>query len=95
MIKPLAQSRRVFAIDIPGMGLSSRPDFDLKDPESTLEYLLSWLESWRETLKLEKIILMGHSFGGYLAAAYALKYSERVELLHLLSPIGITERNGE
>ena len=28
------------------------------------------LESWREGMELEKIHLLGHSFGGYLTAHY-------------------------
>ena len=39
---------------------------------------------------------MGHSFGGYLAGFYALKYPERVNNLILLSPAGIKhEKNLE
>lgn len=47
------------------------------------------LEKWRETMKLEKIVLVGHSLGGFLSACYALKYPERVEKLILVSPVGL------
>lgn len=35
--------------------------------------------------------LIGHSLGGYLSTAYALKYPSRVDRLVLLSPAGIPE----
>ena len=46
-----------------------------------------------------KFILMGHSFGGYLSCAYALKYNKKIiergislnliEKLILISPVGV------
>ena len=39
-------------------------------------------------MKLEKMILLGHSFGGYLSAAYALKYGKCVSALILADPWG-------
>ena len=35
--------------------------------------------------------ILGHSFGGYLALCYTLKYSEHVSQLILASPVGIFE----
>jgi pimeloyl-ACP methyl ester carboxylesterase len=35
------------------------------------------MEGWRRAVGLEKFILLGHSMGGNLSAAYALKYPER------------------
>lgn len=43
-------------------------------------------------MKLEKIVLVGHSLGGFLSACYALKYPERVEKLILVSPVGLPEK---
>lgn len=39
----------------------------------------------KQTIKSDKMIVIGHSFGGYLALSYALKYSSRVEKLVLIS----------
>jgi cardiolipin-specific phospholipase len=40
-------------------------------------------------MELEKMTLIGHSLGGYLTVAYALKYPTRVDKLILLSPAGV------
>ncbi|KAI9034443.1 Alpha/Beta hydrolase protein [Hyaloraphidium curvatum] len=90
---------RVMAIDWLGMGNSSRPPFPTKRsskevddrPERAEEFFVESLELWRKAMKLESFTLAGHSLGGYLACAYALKYPERVEKLILISPVGVPE----
>lgn len=81
------------------MGLSSRPSPSLlSSPSSTPiparvaraeHFFLSSLESWREAAGIERMILVGHSLGGYLASAYAVRYPHRVSGLILVSPAGI------
>ncbi|KAL5033104.1 hypothetical protein BDV3_000120 [Batrachochytrium dendrobatidis] len=88
---------RVFAIDWLGMANSSRPPFptmskQLTEAETvaaTEAFFIDSLEEWRIKMGLEKIVLMGHSMGGYLSSAYALKYPDRVEKLLLVSPVGV------
>lgn len=52
-------------------------------------YYLDKIEEWRKVNKLEKINLVGHSFGGYLSYKYALKYPRSIEKLCLVSPLGV------
>ncbi|KAK8849446.1 hypothetical protein IAR55_004779 [Kwoniella newhampshirensis] len=94
-----ATGRRTFFLDWLGMGLSSRPSPSLlasptSAPTPTRvsraeHFFLSSLESWRIAAGLDKMILVGHSLGGYLASAYAVRYPERVRGLILVSPAGI------
>jgi cardiolipin-specific phospholipase len=85
----------VYAIDMLGWGLSSRPLFRLRDDsvETTEEFFVESLEAWREKNGIDKMILAGHSMGGYLSVAYSEKYPERVEKLILLSPVGVPEQS--
>ena len=43
-------------------------------------------------LGFEKIILVGHSFGGYLSCCYSLTYPENLERVILVDPWGMTEK---
>ncbi|KAL2504026.1 1-acylglycerol-3-phosphate O-acyltransferase [Abeliophyllum distichum] len=69
----LAQHFRVIAIDQLGWGGSSRPDFTCKSTEETEAWFIDSFEQWRKAKNLSNFILLGHSFGGYVAAKYALK----------------------
>lgn len=104
---PLSTSlpnRKVFGIDMLGFGLSSRPEFysSLKssdqDPQSVAgaeSFFVESLEKWREEQGLDKMVLAGHSMGGYLSVAYTEKYPERVSKLILLSPVGVPQADEE
>jgi proline iminopeptidase len=55
------------------------------------------IERIRRILGVEKITLIGHSFGGFIAALYATEFPERVEKLVLISPadmLVIPQENG-
>lgn len=53
------------------------------------DYYLDRIERWRKSNKLNKINLVGHSFGGYLSFKYAVKYPHAIENLCLVSPLGV------
>lgn len=88
---------RLYALDMLGMGNSSRTPFRIKakDPEKKIEeaedFFIDALEEWRKIRKIERFTLLGHSLGGYLATAYALKYPGHLNKLILASPVGIPE----
>ncbi|KAK3518928.1 hypothetical protein QTP70_015518 [Hemibagrus guttatus] len=86
-LDPLCRSRPVFAFDLLGFGRSSHPRFSL-DPVQAEQQSVSSIEHWRRALGLEKMILLGHSLGGYLATSYAIQYPERVCHLILVDPWG-------
>ena len=44
------------------------------------------IERIRRALKQDKLVLVGHSFGAFLAALYAAEFPERVSALVLVSP---------
>ena len=65
-----------------GFGRSSRTPLSNDALEAEREFITS-IEAWRNSLKLDKFILLGHSFGGFLAASYAIKYPERYGFKHI------------
>ena len=88
---------KLYALDMLGMGRSSRPPFRIhaKDPAGKITEAENWfidaLEEWRALKKIDKFTLLGHSMGGYMAVAYALKYPGHLNKLILASPVGIPE----
>ena len=76
---PLARTNRLVFIDERGSGRSQK----LEDVHQyTVENMVEDVEAVRRALKLGKVTLFGHSYGGVLAQAYALKYQEN--LSHLI-----------
>lgn len=90
-IKELSQDRPIYTFDLLGFGRSSRPNFP-EDPETVEETFVTSIEDMKRELGLETCILVGHSFGGYLAYAYAIKYPEHVKSLILVDPWGFTAK---
>lgn len=92
-----AEGWKVYALDLLGMGRSSRPPFKIhaKDHAGKISeaenFFIDALEEWRVQRGLGRFTLLGHSLGGYLAVAYALKYPGHVNKLILASPVGIPE----
>lgn len=79
----LLAERRVFAFDALGdasMSVQTKPLEDAADQAA-------WIDEVLSELHLEQAHLVGHSFGGWLAANYALKYPQRVATLSLLEPV--------
>ena len=73
----------VYVYDQVGRGRSSRLD----DPRDyTLKRDVSDLEEIRAKIDAERVILIGHSYGGTLAAAYAASHPKRVAKIVLSSP---------
>lgn len=53
------------------------------------EQFVEDLEALRKALKLEKMNLLGHSWGGLLAMEYAITYPQRVKSLILANSVGV------
>ena len=80
LIPALAASRRVIAIDRPGHGHSARRSLEGTTPVAQAGMLHSLLDQ----AGVQRPILVGHSWGGALALAYATEFPEAVGGLVLL-----------
>lgn len=89
---PLARDNQVIFIDERGSGRSQKLD----NPSGyTVENMVEDIEAVRQSLGLGKISLMGHSFGGVLVQAYALKYQANLTHLILGSTFASTKEINE
>jgi proline iminopeptidase len=74
-LEPLARHCQLVLIDERGSGRSER----LKDPKGyTLGRMVKDIECVRQHLKLAQLVVLGHSFGGILAQAYAVRHPKRL-----------------
>ena len=98
MIKNFYEDYNVYAIDMIGMGFSSRPQPKFEDSKEYINFFVDSIEAFRmEIFKNyseednKKFYLVGHSLGGYISTNYSIKYPKYIIKLFLLSPVGITD----
>jgi pimeloyl-ACP methyl ester carboxylesterase len=80
----LATDYRVIAVDLPGYGKSDRPKADY-----SVEYQAGMIKNFIEALGVDKVTLVGNSFGGWIAALVALDSPDRVSRLVLVDSAGL------
>jgi len=70
-LKKLPETINPIAVDLPGHGRSEG------SPENNIGNYRDWLHKFSKAAGLEKFVVAGHSMGGAIAMAYALKYPEQ------------------
>ncbi|GAB5372728.1 hypothetical protein AAMO2058_001689700 [Amorphochlora amoebiformis] len=91
----LTSKYHVYAVDLLGWGLSSRPPWpkNVSCAEDAENFFVESLERWRRAVGLNTpFILLGHSYGGYLSTAYATRYASNIKKLLLAGPAGVNDR---
>jgi pimeloyl-ACP methyl ester carboxylesterase len=83
----LAEQFEVVLPDHPGFGRSGQVAW-LDGLQDYVYYYLALLSA----LGLERVSVVGESFGGWLAALLAISHPERIEKLVLVSPLGLKRR---
>ncbi len=89
-----ARGHRVIAMDLPGFGSSDLPNEDISIPGYG-----RFVDSFLESIGVERAAIIGNSMGGFIAAETAIAVPHRVERLVLVSaagglPIGTREKAG-
>ncbi len=82
-IGPLSKYYKVYAPDLPGFGLSDKPDAGYG-----VDYYVDFLKGFMDALEMPKAALVGNSMGGAVAATFAARYPDRVSGLVLSDPTG-------
>lgn len=83
-VLPEVHGRRRVALDLIGFGGSDRPrlSYDIRCHQ---EHFFAFLDA----LGIDRAILVGHSYGGVMAAWYAAHVPERVEALIIMQAPGV------
>ena len=80
---------RVLVPDLPGYGLSDKPE----DQHYTNDFFVETLQGLLDGLQItQPVTLLGNSLGGAIALGFALAQPERVKSLILMAPGGVEER---
>ncbi|WP_297371529.1 alpha/beta fold hydrolase [Acidocella sp.] len=82
---PIAEGLRVIAPDMVGFGFTERPAGARYGKALWVAHLKGLLDA----LELERVDLVGNSFGGGLAVAFAIQYPERVRRMVLMGSVGV------
>ena len=81
-VADLSRGYRVYAIDVMGQPGRSVPG----EPIRNAADYVAWLTATLDGLRLDRVSLLGMSYGGWLALTFAMASPERVRKLVLLSP---------
>lgn len=80
---------RVIVPDLPGYGLSDKPE----DQHYINDFFVETLHELLDQLNItQPVTLLGNSLGGAIALGYTLAHPERVKGLILMAPGGVEER---
>jgi pimeloyl-ACP methyl ester carboxylesterase len=90
VFSPLASRHRVIAFDRPGHGRSQRP----KHGDATVEVQAQLLHDVLAQLRIERPILVGHSWGATLALVYAINYPDEIAGLVVVAPAAYESHDG-
>ena len=75
----LSQHFRVLTLDLPGTGLSDKPEIDYR-PDQMLDFFVGFMDA----VKIPQATLVGNSMGAGLAIGMALAHPPRVDKLVLI-----------
>lgn len=96
------ETSQVHAVDLPGFARSERhPMVKFETDRSAMDYMCGHLRNWFREIsadrpmadgELPRVELVGHSFGGYIAANYASRYPQLVHRVVLCDPWGVPSK---
>ena len=76
----LSRVHRVFAVDIPGHGYTDR-----SRNSYTIEYYAHFIDAFITSQNIDRVHLIGNSFGGGIALQYAKSFTEKTDKIVLVA----------
>lgn len=80
-----AEHFRTIILDMPGFGLSSKPEFSKAYPQHAADATVALMDA----LDIPSAHLLGNSMGGYVASELALSHPDRADRLVMMGPGGL------
>lgn len=84
-LQSLSSDFRMLAPDMAGFGYSKAPSGMTHTRQSWLDQIVSFLDA----LKLDRVNVIGNSFGGSMALALAIAHPDRVKRMILMGAVGV------
>jgi len=84
-LRPLSQHYQVYAMDLPGHGLSDKPDIAYN-----IFFFTKFVINFMQALGIEHASLIGHSMGGQISVNVAINFPEKVDRLVLETSAGLS-----
>lgn len=92
----LAARYRLYAVDLPGFARSEHRSIKVETLQQSMDVFVAYLERWFAAVGFSrKVILLGHSFGCFVSAHYAMRHPERVRMIAMTEPWGVNRANPE
>ena len=86
----LSSEFHCIAIDLPGFGESDKPENLDYTIDQFRNFIISFLNKF--SIHNEKIILIGHSLGGYIASEVTIHYKKNIQKLVLIDSSGFLDK---
>lgn len=87
-VAELSQHYRCLALDLPGYGRSPKRAYDF-----SVDFLAESVKAFIEAMRLEEVVLLGHSMGGQVCMHLLIKHRVAVSKLILAAPAGLEAFN--
>ena len=83
-IDPLSEHYRVYALDLPGHGLSEKPAIDYSLPAA-----VKFIAAFMQAVGIGRASLIGHSIGGLIRLKTAISSPDRVDKIIPVDSVGL------
>jgi len=87
LLPQMGELGKYFRLILFDLRASGRSSVDIDSNSMTLENLIEDIDGIRKSFGVQKVNLMGHSWGGFLAMSYAIKYPEHISSLLLINTV--------